>query len=92
MLVVCRRVAKERKGLFDAGFGPFAQPRIAHLPLLQPLAQMLAGFLYAAAVVDPAQFDQAVRVGFARKIVERITQEVDLATLPAGFGQEQWPA
>ena len=40
-----------------------------------------------AAVVQPAQFLQAVVAVLAWKMIERVPEEVDVAALPGGFGQ-----
>ena len=40
-----------------------------------------------AAIVKPAQFDQAVVGDFTRQIVERITQKMYVAALPISFGK-----
>ena len=45
-------------------------------------ARSAPGFLQVAPVVQPAQLRQAVVVGLARQVVERVAQEVHVATLP----------
>lgn len=43
--------------------------------------------LHVTPVIDPAQFLQAIIIGFAGQIVERIPQEVNVTTLPNRFRQ-----
>ena len=51
-----------------------------------PCGEVLAGLLDRTAVVEPAQFLQAVVVGLARQMVEGVAEEVDVAALEGGFG------
>ena len=57
-------------------------------PQVEPAAQVLAGFGGVAAVVKPAQFGEAIVVGFARQMVEGVAQKVDVTALPGGFGED----
>src|SRR5580693_8404889 len=41
-----------------------------------------------APVVEPAQLLQAVVVGLARQVVEGVAQEVDIASLKGGLGED----
>lgn len=38
--------------------------------------------------VDPAQFLQTIVIGLPRKVVQGIPQEMHIAALPSGFGQD----
>ena len=42
-------------------------------------------FLDVATVVNPTQLLKAIVVGLSRQIVERVSQEMDVAALPDGF-------
>ena len=48
----------------------------------------MAGLFDRAAVVKPAQLLQAVVVGLARQVIEGVAQEVDVAALERGVGQD----
>ena len=48
----------------------------------------MAGLFDRAAVVKPAQLLQAVVVGLARQVIEGVAQEVDVAALEGGLGQD----
>jgi hypothetical protein len=74
--VVLARQHVEGQRLADGVLGPIGQLRIAGLPALQPGGQVGLGFLQVAPVVQPTQFLQAVVVGLARQVVQRIAQEV----------------
>src|SRR3984885_3862765 len=59
--------------------------RVASAPFGDPCGKVLTGL--QAAVVEPAQFLQAVVVGLARQMVQRVAEEVDVAALEGGFGK-----
>ena len=56
--------------------------------LAEPAGEVLARLGELAAVVEPAQLLQAVVVGLARQVVERVAQEVHVAALPGRRGQD----
>lgn len=61
------------KVFFDLG----AELGVAFAPFQQPGRKILARFLRVPPIVDPAQLLQAVVVGLARQIIERVAQEVN---------------
>lgn len=68
--------------------GPVAELRLARLPLLEPRGQIAAGFFDVAALVEPAEFGEALAVGLAGEVVDGVSQEMDVAALPHGFWQD----
>ena len=48
----------------------------------------MEGLFDRAAVVKPAQLLHAVVVGLARQVIEGVAQEVDVAALEGGVGQD----
>jgi hypothetical protein len=63
------RLAVEGPGLLDALLDPSAELRVFGGPALQPRPEMEAGLGGVAAVVEPAQFGQAVVVGLAWEVI-----------------------
>jgi len=72
---------------FNIFFHPDTELGIPFAPLQQPGRQILAGFLRVPPIINPAQLLQAIIVSFARQVVERIAQEVNVAALPDCLGQ-----
>ncbi len=90
MLVVLARQAIEVQRLPDVRFDPVGELRIALLPPREPRLEVLLGFLEIPPVVEPPQLLPTVVVRLARQVVQGIAEEVDVAALPHGFG-EQFP-
>jgi hypothetical protein len=67
--MVLAREAVEGERLLDRFLDPTDQLRIAGSPFGDPCGEVLAGFLERAAVVEPAQFLQAVVVGLSGQMV-----------------------
>jgi hypothetical protein len=88
MLMVLAREPVESQGLLDGFLDPTDQLRIASSPFGDPCSEVLASLLDRAAVVEPAQFLQAVIVGLSGQMVEGVAKEVDVAALEGGFGQD----
>jgi hypothetical protein len=61
--------------------------RILALPFGDPGHPIPVGFPQIAPVVDPAQLLQAIVIGFAWQVVERVPQEMHVAALPGRFGK-----
>ena len=80
----------EAECFFNVLFHPGAELGIPFAPLQQPSRQVLARFLGAATILDPAQLLQTIVVCLAWQRVERIAQEVNLAALPHGLRQCFW--
>ena len=60
MLVVFSRQAVEGQSFFNVLFNPHAELGILLLPAQQPGGEISASLLGVAAIVEPAQFDQAI--------------------------------
>lgn len=88
VFVVFARLAIKGPSLLDIFLHPRAEFGVFWRPLVEPAAQVLTGFCGVAAVVKPAQFGEAIVVGFARKMVERVAQKVDVAALPSGLRED----
>jgi hypothetical protein len=88
VFVVLPGLAVEGPGLLDLFFDPGAELRVFAGPFVEPGPELLAGFDDVPQVVEPAELGQAVVVGPAGKVVEGVAQEVDVAALPGGFGQD----
>ncbi len=88
MLVVLARQAVEGQRFADVGFDPVGELGVARRPAREPRLEVLLRFFEIAPVVEPAQLLAAIVVGFARQIVEDIAEEVHVAALPHGFGQQ----
>lgn len=88
VFVVFARLAVEGPGLLDVFFDPGAELGVFWRPVVEPAAEVLACFCGVAAVVEPAQFGEAIVVGFAREMVEGVAQKVDVAALPCGLGED----
>lgn len=76
------RQAIEAERFFDILFHPSAKLGVAFSSLQQPRRKILSCLLSVAAIIDPAQLLKAIIIGFARQVVERIPQEVNVAALP----------
>lgn len=87
VFVMGPRQPVEGERLLDVGLDPVAELAVHLLPAGQPLGQMAAGFGDFVQIVEPAQFQQTVVGVFARQVVERVAQKVDVATLPVRLGQ-----
>src|SRR5438094_4941304 len=85
--MVLARQAIEGEGLLDRLFDPIDQPGIAARPFGDPSGKVLARLFDRAAVVEPPELLQAVVVGLAWQVVERVPQEVDVAALEGSFGE-----
>ena len=85
--MVLARELVESQGLLDGFLDPSDQLRIASSPFGDPCGEVLVGLLDRAAVVEPAQFLQAVVVGLSGQMVEGVAKEVDVAALKGGFGK-----
>ena len=88
VFVVFARLAIKGPGLLDIILHPGAEFGMLRGPQVEPAAQVLAGFGGIAAVVKPAQFGEAIVVGFAREMVECVAQKVDVTALPSGFRED----
>ena len=55
--------------------------------VIRAALQALAQILRVAPIINPAQFLQAIIIGFARQVVECITQKMNVTTLPYSFRQ-----
>ena len=88
VFVVFARLAVKGPSLLDVFLDPGAEFWVFWGPKVEPAAQVQAGFGGVAAVVKPAQFSEAIVVGFAWKVVERVAQKMDVAALPGGFGED----
>jgi hypothetical protein len=82
------RQAIEGEGLFDRFLAPADELWIARAPFGDPCGQVDASLLDRASVVEPAQLLQAIVIGLARQMVEGVAQEVDVASLEGGFGED----
>jgi hypothetical protein len=51
------------------------------------MGNRLPNFVLAAAIVEPAQFLQAVVVHLARHVIERVPEEMHVAALPRHLGE-----
>ena len=72
VFVVFARLAVEGPCLLDVFLDPCAESGVFWRPVVEPAAEVLACFCGVAAVVKPAQFGEAVVVGFAREMVQRV--------------------
>ena len=88
MLVELPQQTVKAEGLLNAVLGPVAEPGITALPFFQPGQKVAPGLGEIAPIVEPSKFLQAVVIGPSRQVIARIAQEIDIATLPDGFGQE----
>ena len=86
--MVLARQPVEGERLLDGLLDPSDELGIAGAPFGDPCGEVLAGLFDRAAVVEPAQFLQAVVVGLAGQMIEGVAQEVDVAALEGGFGQD----
>ena len=75
----------------DVGLDPVDPLRVPGLPFADPRRQVALGLLEVAPVVNPAQFLEAIVVGLARQIVQRVAQEMRMAALPRGFRRDRFP-
>ena len=68
---------------------PVGERGVFALPARQPGRQIApATSPIVAAVVEPAQFLQAVVVAFSRHVVQGISEKVHVATLPGRLGKD----
>jgi len=86
--MVLARQTVEGEGLLDGLLGPGDEAWVARAPFGDPGGEIAAGFLGRAAIVEPAQLLQAVVVGLAGQVVEGVPEEVDVAALEGGLGQD----
>src|SRR5690606_38137061 len=87
VLVMGTQQAVERQRLFDGLLNPQAQALVLASPLREPRGKVAAGLLQVTTVVEPAQLGQAIVVGLAWQVVERIAQKVHVTALPVGLKQ-----
>ena len=85
VLVMALGQAVKSKSFLDLLFDPNGELGILGLPVLDPGSQVLSGLDAIAPIVEPAQFGQAIVVGFARKMIQSVAKEVDVTALPAGL-------
>src|SRR5690242_5645948 len=76
------------QGLLDVVLDPVAQPGVFALPLGKPLNNIAAHLGEIAPIVEPAQLLQTIVVDLARYIIERVSEEMHVAALPSGLGQD----
>src|SRR5271163_3840753 len=88
MLMVLAWEAIEAQRLFKILFNPGGEPWIFARPSRQPGGQIVERFGQIAAGIEPAQLLQTIVINFARRVVQGITQEMDITTLPDGLGQD----
>ena len=89
VLMVLARQAVEGEGLLDVLLDPGDEAGVARAPFGEPGGEIARGPPRPiAAVVEPAQLLQAVVVGLARQVVEGVPEEVDVAALEGGLGQD----
>ena len=88
VFMVPARQTVEDEGLLDGLLGPGDEAWVARAPFGDPGGEIAPGFLGRAAVVEPAQLLQAVVVGLAGQVVEGVPEEVDVAALEGGLGQD----
>ena len=78
----------EGEGFLDGFLDPGDELGIAGSPFGDPCGEVLAGLLDRTAIIEPAQFLEAVVVGLARQVIEGVAQEVDVAALEGGLGED----
>src|ERR1700712_5508538 len=78
----------EGERVLDDFLDPTRQLLIARRPFLQPRSEISFGLRDLATVIDPAQFLQAVVVGLARQMIERVAQKMHVTALEPGFRQD----
>src|SRR5277367_2473176 len=88
MLMMLAWEAIEAQRLFKILFDPGGEPRIFARPSCQPGGQIVERFSQIAAGIKPAQLLQAIVIDFAWYVVQSVTEEMDIATLPDSFGQD----
>ena len=88
MLVAADRQTVEGTGLRDVLLDPVAELRVGLLPTGNPSGEILLGLGQVASVIEPPEFLQAVVACFPRHVVQSVAQEMQVATLPGGFGQD----
>ena len=88
MLVVLARQAVEVQGLADVRLGPVGELGVALLPTRESCLEVLLGFFEIAPVVEPAELLAAIVVRLPGQIVQRVTEEVDVAALPDRLGEQ----
>jgi hypothetical protein len=86
--MVLSRQAVEGEGLLDRLLGPGDEAGIARGPFGDPGGEIAPCLLGRAAVVEPAQLLQAIVIGLAGQVVEGVPEEVDVAALEGGLGQD----
>src|SRR4029453_11452470 len=88
MLVMLGRQAIEGQRAADVLLDPIGELRILALPAGEPRREIMLSLRQVATCVEPAQLLQAVVIGLARQIIERVTQEVNIAALPCRLRQD----
>ena len=86
--MVLARQAIEGERLLDGLFAPADEFGVATSPFGDPGGEVAAGLLDRAPVVEPAQLLQAVVIGLARQVIEGVAEEMEVAALEGGFGQD----
>ena len=78
----------ESQRLLDVRLDPFAETGVFIRPLGEPKPQIVTGLGKGSTIIDPAQFDHAVGIDMLfREMIPCVTQEMDIASLPYGLGQ-----
>lgn len=88
VLLRCLWWRRGRRGLLNGLLDPGGEAGVARLPLQEPGREIGTGLGEVAPVVEPAQFLQAVVAGLARQVVEGVAEEVNVAALVGGLGQD----
>jgi hypothetical protein len=88
VFVVLAGQQEEGEGLLDVRLDPSAQLGVLLRPALQPAGQVGARFQHRVSFIKPGQLGDAVVGVAAAELVTGVAQEVDVAALPAGFGED----
>ena len=88
MLVVLTRQAVEVQRLADVRFDPVGELRVPLLPARESRLEVLLCLCEIVPVIEPPELLPAIVIGLPGQIVEGVTEEVDVAALPHGLGQQ----
>jgi hypothetical protein len=88
MFMMLPRKPVECEGLLDRFLDPSDEFWVAGSPFGDPCGEVLAGLFDRTAVVEPAQFLQAIVIDLARQMVEGVAEEVDVAALEGDLGKD----
>ncbi len=72
----------EGESLADILFYPLTEFRVFYLPAFQPWRQVFLRLGQISAVVEPAQFLQAVIQSLSGQMIQGVSQKVNIAALP----------